>query len=113
MTRAGALPSAHGFIGFRGHRRQARVPRVPHRRPCQVAPRDAENGTSAIRGETVNLSLFGMAVRVARPLAVATEVQVSYTGAAGDAATMAGRIVHARRVHSGAFELGIELIPSA
>lgn len=75
------------------------------RAPCRIRALDSLG--EAIAGETVDWSQSGFAVHAGRCLAAGTPVEVLLVQPEGEPVCWYGRVMHARRVASGTFLLGI------
>lgn len=82
--------------------------RVAHRVPCRVRVCEPPVGKGACAiGQTVNLSVNGLAVQLAGPMDAGTEVEVLLPPLDGEPTLLRGTVAHSRRVLSGTFEIGI------
>jgi hypothetical protein len=105
-----ATPAAPKTNAFR--RRTER--RVAHRVPCRVRTLDvARDKSTAVLGQTVNLSANGLAVQVGRPMEAGAQVEVLLPHLDGEPTRLRGMVAHSRRVVTGTFELGIQIEPES
>lgn len=83
--------------------------RLAHRVPCSVRLTEAHDQEARLPGETVNVSATGIAVQVAAPIVVGSEVEVTLGTSAGRGQRrLLGSVVHVRRVTTGRYEVGIQ-----
>ena len=103
-----ALPRPRtGLPGRRGERR------FPHRVPCNVRwSSPVEHTHASVVGQTVNLSATGMAIQLAVPLPIGSEVEVLLPHLNGEPTRVDGMVVHTRRVNTGTHEIGIRVSPA-
>lgn len=88
--------------------RRAADRRTPHRVPCRVRVLAPANGpVVTMVGQTVNLSADGMAVQVNRSIPEGAAVETLVPGLSGETLYAYGKVVHARQVLTGMFEIGI------
>ncbi len=82
-----------------------------------AGPGAASAGTFAIdelRGETVNMSSSGLAIQVGKPIPAGAVIEAIIARWSGrEELRLQGRVVHARRMLAGLFEIGVRLTPAA
>ncbi len=108
------VPSA-GVIAAKMEKVRRRAERrVSHRVPCRVRSSDVHvnKGFCAV-GQTINLSANGMAVQLAEPMEAGTPVEVLLPQLDGEPTRVCGKVAHTRRMHAGAFEVGIWIEPDS
>jgi hypothetical protein len=67
--------------------------------------------STAVLGQTVNLSANGLAVQVGQPMEAGAQVEVLLPHLDGEPTRLQGTVAHSRRVVTGTFELGIQIEP--
>ena len=109
-TSASVIPSVASFQKKLQQMPQRAERRVSHRVPCRVRTIDAgpETAISAV-GQTVNLSVNGVAVQLGHPIDAGTPVEVFLPHLDGVPMLLQGHVAHSRRVLSGTFEIGIRI----
>jgi PilZ domain len=106
VSTPGFVPNVDG----EPHRRP-RETRARHRSPCRV--RLVLDGQAAVlSGETVNRSANGLAMLLGVSLPVGTAVEILMAGP-GEAGCVWGRVIHARQVTTGTYEIGVGLLAEA
>lgn len=92
--------------------RSRKEPRAALRRQCLVRAQIARDEELAeIQGEMVNLSRTGLALQLAAALPVGIGVQIEVASDSEPAKSLAGRVIHCRRVSTGTFEVGVTMLP--
>ena len=88
--------------------------RVAHRVPCRVRVLNTSTGRGiSVVGQTINLSVSGLAVQLGRALVTGTHVEVLLPQLDGEPMRLHGRVIHCRRVLTGTFEVGIGIDPES
>ena len=64
----------------------------------------------SVVGQTVNLSALGMAIQLAEPLPIGSEVQVLLPHLNGEPTQVQGTVIHSRQVNAGTHEVGIRVV---
>jgi hypothetical protein len=104
LTTASATTAATSIDTYR--RRAER--RVAHRVPCRVRVLNSSTGrVVSVVGQTVNLSVSGLAVQLGCAMVAGTHLEVLLPQLDGEPMRLHGRVVHCRRVLTGTFEVGV------
>lgn len=113
--------SGGGFVPFTGeagpgragaHRTDALRPDCDADTPAGAPPAATAAAVDELRGETVNMSPNGLAIQVGKSIPAGAVVEAIIARWSGrEELRLHGRVVHARRMLAGLFEIGVRLMP--
>ncbi len=108
-------PAAAKTVSSSAARRQRRSRRrMPHRMPCVARIFNGATGfVTEAAGQTVNLSVGGVALQLSEPVREGTWIEVLVSRPVEQPIRIAGTVAHCRRLLLGAFEIGVEIAQHA